>query len=686
MADENVVSITINALDKSASAFTGFQANLEGVMKSLNRMAVAYQVAGAALAAYSASMVKSTIETAAQMGLMAQQSGVTVEAFYALTKQAGYFKVSADDMEAGLKHLSKAMADAQDLTTQVGRLFKALGVSTVDTNGKLRQTQAVFVDLVGAFSRYQDGAGKVDAALQLFGARTGQTLIPMLNQGKNAVETFLNATGGITSEMAEQAHQFEANLRTLQNTSKTFWIELTSNLLPALNSLSGALLESSAKSTQWAERGAQVAQMVRLEAVGVYMLASAFMVLQEVASTAAEIIVIKFDEQRRALFDFNNSLREQQQNLVKGVFSDIVSTALAAISGGKKVAVDMSTEADKALKSMHENLKKIQADLDIFAVKAFGIKMPKMDVAELFKIPSTQMPLTQTAAQMQAIAALQRQMDQEGLTGIAKIMTELDNEYAHRLELIDRNAASEEQAMALQQQAWAAHQRKLTEIFQNNNDARQKLEDKLNTAAASAWEQRSLLVKNTLKEEITAIDKMALDYEDKMALILAAIKKTKQQELQIYAQNADAVASVLGTMASAAQAFGKKGFAIYKIFASLQAVVSTAAGVARALADWPWPYSLIVGGIVAAAGAIQIAKINSAGQAHSGLDYVPRTGTYILEQGEAVIKRDQNARLTEMLNNRNSEVNIYLDGQVLGRGLAQMSRDGRLNIYARAIV
>ncbi len=48
-----------------------------------------------------------------------------------------------------------------------------------------------------------------------------------------------------------------------------------------------------------------------------------------------------------------------------------------------------------------------------------------------------------------------------------------------------------------------------------------------------------------------------------------------------------------------------------KAAATFSATINTIAGVARAFADYEWPYSLIVGAIVGAAGAIEIANINA---------------------------------------------------------------------------
>lgn len=74
------------------------------------------------------------------------------------------------------------------------------------------------------------------------------------------------------------------------------------------------------------------------------------------------------------------------------------------------------------------------------------------------------------------------------------------------------------------------------------------------------------------------------------------------------------------------------------------------------------------------------------GQAHDGLDYVPRTGTYILEEGERVIKKDQNRELNDALKSGGApNVNITfaisaMDGASVERMLKQ--RQGTISRIA----
>lgn len=85
-------------------------------------------------------------------------------------------------------------------------------------------------------------------------------------------------------------------------------------------------------------------------------------------------------------------------------------------------------------------------------------------------------------------------------------------------------------------------------------------------------------------------------------------KKLQQQERQGREASADAAISL------AREVFGKN-----KAVAAAEVVVNTIRGVTRALADYIFPYSVIVAGIVGALGAVQIAKIAGVQFAKGGL-------------------------------------------------------------------
>lgn len=187
--------------------------------------------------------------------------------------------------------------------------------------------------------------------------------------------------------------------------------------------------------------------------------------------------------------------------------------------------------------------------------------------------------------------------------------------------------------------------------------------------------------------------------EQERSLLSRKLLKIEEEEAKarqrIQAHNAQGMATIFGNLASVAAAFGKKGFEAFKAFRIAEAIASTYAGAARALADYPYPLSVAIAASVVAAGIANVATIASTkpgGQAHAGLGYVPEDATYAISRGERVLAPAQNTDLTRFLESTQAggaggqtRVTVLLGDRTLIDLIAEASRDGRLEIDARSI-
>ena len=187
------ISILLEVVDKGSAELQKFQANLERTKTQVLGLAKNLGVAGAAMAGAAAAgvaaMVKAGIDLADAMGEAAERAGVSTESFSALAYAAKMSGSSMEGVEAGLTKLSNAIIEAQNPTSEMANAFKALGVSTVDTEGKLRKADEVFRDIAERFKNAPAGPEKTAIAMQIFG-KAGADLIPMLNSGKAGLEEF----------------------------------------------------------------------------------------------------------------------------------------------------------------------------------------------------------------------------------------------------------------------------------------------------------------------------------------------------------------------------------------------------------------------------------------------------------------------------------------------------------------
>lgn len=105
----------------------------------------------------------------------------------------------------------------------------------------------------------------------------------------------------------------------------------------------------------------------------------------------------------------------------------------------------------------------------------------------------------------------------------------------------------------------------------------------------------------------------------------------------------------------------------YKAMMIASTAISTAAGVARALADHPYPLSLILGGLVAATGAVQMGIISQQKFAKGGMIGGGQQSIIVNEQGqEAVLNAEATRRLgregVDALNSGRGTGNLSVSG------------------------
>lgn len=115
---------------------------------------------------------------------------------------------------------------------------------------------------------------------------------------------------------------------------------------------------------------------------------------------------------------------------------------------------------------------------------------------------------------------------------------------------------------------------------------------------------------------------------------------------------------MLGSMTSIMKSLGGEQSKAYKVMFAIEKGVSIArsimaiqTGIAMASAN-PFPMNLGAMASVAAATANIVGSLQSvkmAGQAHAGIDYVPKEGTWLLDKGERVLSPKQNSDLTDYM-------------------------------------
>lgn len=185
--------------------------------------------------------IKQSIDAMDDLNDSAQKIGTTTEALSALQYAAKFAGDASEYLEKGMIKLARAAVDGNDA-------FDAIGVSTKDAAGNIKDTSALFTEVADKFSQYKDGAEKTALAVELFG-KSGAELIPLLNGGadgiaemtKEAESLGLVLDGNTAAAAATLNDQLDKLTMTVTGTLR----QGTSELVPTLSAIAEYLLESS---------------------------------------------------------------------------------------------------------------------------------------------------------------------------------------------------------------------------------------------------------------------------------------------------------------------------------------------------------------------------------------------------------------------------------------------------------
>jgi hypothetical protein len=115
--------------------------------------------------------------------------------------------------------------------------FRELEISLRNSNGTMKTTDQVFLEISRKFATMEDGYKKVTLAQKLFG-RGGVELIPMLNMGGDAIERLKSK---MTTEFAAAADQYSDKLVILGGKIGGIGFQIAEAMLPYIEKITDAL-------------------------------------------------------------------------------------------------------------------------------------------------------------------------------------------------------------------------------------------------------------------------------------------------------------------------------------------------------------------------------------------------------------------------------------------------------------
>lgn len=192
-----VIRLTADGLKNVKSALSGAQKSVKALAAAIGKIntgikatSKSFAVAGGAvsgLAAAFAATTRAGVESVAEQGRFAQQVGLSAEQYQKLryaAEQAGH---DVDGLNGFLINLADKSIDAANGSEGAAQQLADLGISAVDSKGRLKSMPKLVEDLADAVAKMPDGAKKT-GLLSIFAGDDGARAIGWLNNGSRGLK------------------------------------------------------------------------------------------------------------------------------------------------------------------------------------------------------------------------------------------------------------------------------------------------------------------------------------------------------------------------------------------------------------------------------------------------------------------------------------------------------------------
>lgn len=331
------------------------------------------------------------IETGDKFFDLAQKTGVSVEALAKFSKAAALNGTDIDGVAKGLGKLSKAMlTTAQSGTGPAADAFRVLGINVTDASGQLRGADQVMLEIADRFKQMPDGATKTALAIQLLG-KSGAELIPMLNQGGEAISKF---SVKMTAEFAARADEFKDKTTMLNGAVNGLGITVANVLLPTLIDLAAKLIDVTKQVVSYVEDNKEALQTV-MNWISAFAKATGMALRFTIDQVAAVSRVLG----RLSMGDFAGAINEAQQFIANFKdqagkdFQELAATingtgqqAAGAVSTVKQQVLDLTTAEEAAKEKQAQWKAWVDETVASYGRMQFAMKQSEQAIAGQQKV------------------------------------------------------------------------------------------------------------------------------------------------------------------------------------------------------------------------------------------------------------------------------------------------------------
>lgn len=223
-------------LDKALGSMKGFSA---GAVTAVGAVAVAV----AALAKAEKQLVDLTRETAASADdilTLSQITGLNTDTIQEMQYASQLIDVSFETIQSSLTKLKNNMQDARGGNEKLAETFRTLKVEVTNADGSLRDSEAVFYDVIDALGGIENQTERDTIAMDIFGKKA-EDLNPLIIQGSDTLRKYADEAHNVNYVLSEESldalGKVDDAYQRMQQTQEATRRQMAEEMAPAVEEL-----------------------------------------------------------------------------------------------------------------------------------------------------------------------------------------------------------------------------------------------------------------------------------------------------------------------------------------------------------------------------------------------------------------------------------------------------------------
>jgi hypothetical protein len=231
--DNSAANDAIDQTDEKAEKTSGTFGKMGGAAKVLGGAIVAG--VGIAAGAMTGLMAK-TMETASEINKFSQVNGMTTKEFQQWDSVAKNFGFSMEAASGDMAALAERAMDAASGVGENADMFKKLGVTVTDSNGKLKTQGQLFDETIKGLQGMEDVTERNAIATAML-STTGEELAPVLNMTNEELNAMKQNANVISDDNLSKAAEFGNKWNQAKNVMTGIVTEIGFKVMPIFQTM-----------------------------------------------------------------------------------------------------------------------------------------------------------------------------------------------------------------------------------------------------------------------------------------------------------------------------------------------------------------------------------------------------------------------------------------------------------------